>query len=108
MPELEASEHNLVFMQDNARPHKAKLVSDYYDESQVEVLDWLPQSPGLYLIKQGWVVMKQNLYTQDSFPSNRSNERILTIWVNLELGLFENLSDSIPERLEKVIKNKWI
>ena len=56
--------------------------------------------------------MKQNLYTQESFPSNRRDliERFLTIWDNLELGLFENLSDSIPERLEKVIKNKggWI
>ena len=94
------------------RPHKAKLVSDYYDENHVEVLDWPPQSPDLNPIEQVWAVMKQNLYTQDSFPSNRRDliERFLTIWDNLELGLFENLSDSIPERLEKVIKNKggWI
>jgi hypothetical protein len=99
-------------MQDNARPHKAKVVKDYYDENEVEVLDWPPQSPDLNPIEQVWAIMKQKLYTQDSFPSNKNDliERFLTIWDELELELFEDLSNSVTERLKKVIKNKggWI
>jgi hypothetical protein len=56
--------------------------------------------------------MKQKLYTQESFPSNKADliERFLTIWDELNLELLENLSNSISGRLEKVIKNKggWI
>jgi transposase len=90
----------------NARPHTAKVVSDY-DEQQVEVLDWPPQSPDLNTIEQIWAIMKQTLYTQESFPSNKADliERFLTIWDELNLDLLENLSNSISGRLEKV-KNR--
>ena len=114
VPELNASEHDLIFMQDNARPHPhtAKLVKNYYDENNVDVLDWPPQSPDLNPIEQIWAIMKQELYTQKSFPKNKNElvESFFTIWNNLKPKLLENLSDSIPERLEKVIKAKggWI
>ena len=112
VPELNASEHDLIFMQDNARPYSAKLVKNYYDENNVDVLDWPPQSPDLNPIEQIWAIMKQELYTQKSFPKNKNElvESFFTIWNNLKPKLLENLSDSIPERLEKVIKAKggWI
>jgi hypothetical protein len=42
LPEIEASEVDLIFMQDNARPHTAKVVRDYYHENNVQMLDWPP------------------------------------------------------------------
>ena len=112
MHELEASEVDLVFMQDNARPHTAKILKQYYDENDVELLDWPPQSPDLNPFEHIWAVMKQDLYTQGSFPTSKADliERFLTIWDNLELQIFENLSDSIPDQLKLAIQNKggWI
>ena len=112
IPEINASEHDLIFMQYDARPHKARIVRDYYDENNVAVLDWPPQSPDLNPIEQVWAIMKHELYTRKTFPKNRTEliETFLGIWDSLELKRFENLSDSIPERLEKVIENKggWI
>jgi hypothetical protein len=52
IPEINASDHDLIFMQDNARPHNAKIVRDYYDENNVVMLDWPPQSPDTLEIHQ--------------------------------------------------------
>jgi hypothetical protein len=108
MPEIEASDVELIFMQDNARPHTARVITDYYHENNVQMLDWPPQSPDLNPIEQIWAIMKQKLYTQKSFPKNKSEliASFFRIWDELPESLLVNLSDSIPERLEKVLKNK--
>jgi hypothetical protein len=108
MPEIQASGVDLIFMQDNARPHTARVVTDYYHENNVQMLDWPPQSPDLNPIEQIWAIMKEKLYSQKSFPKNRDEliTSFFRIWNELPASLLVNLSDSIPERLEKVIKNK--
>ena len=95
-------------MQDNARPHTAKVVRDYYHENNVQMLDWPPQSPDLNPIEQIWAIMKQKLYTQKSFPTNRDEliKSFFRIWDELPESLLVSLSNSIPERLELVLKNK--
>jgi hypothetical protein len=106
MPEIQASEVDLIFMQDNARPHTARVVTDYYHENNVQMLDWPPQSPDLNPIEQVWAIMKQKLYSQKSFPKNKSEliASFFKIWEELPPRLFVSLSDSIPERLELVLK----
>jgi hypothetical protein len=44
---------------------------DYYDENNVVVLDWPPQSPELNPFEQVWAFMKQELNTRKTFPKNR-------------------------------------
>ena len=72
------------------------------DERQNLVREYL-ENPNLAEIK---------LYTRNTLPKNRSEliEVFLDIWDSLELKLFEKLSDSMPERLERVIEYKggWI
>jgi hypothetical protein len=108
MPEIEASDVDLIFMQDNARPHTARVVTDYYHENNVQMLDWPPQSPDLNPIEQVLAIMKQKLYSQKSFPKNKSEliASFFKIWEELPPRLFVSLSDSIPKRLELVLKNK--
>jgi hypothetical protein len=108
MPEIEASEVELIFMQDNARPHTSPVVTDYYHENNVQMLDWPPQSPDLNPIEQVWGIMKQKLYTEKSFPTSKTDliARFFKIWEELPASLFVSLSDSVPERLELVLKNK--
>jgi hypothetical protein len=52
--------------------------------------------------------MKQKLYTQKSFPTNRDEliKSFFRIWDELPESLLVSLSNSIPERLELVLKNK--
>ena len=69
-PELEASEVPMIFMQDNAPCHKARVVMDYLRENNIRTLDWPPQSPDLNPIEHIWAIIKQNLYSYNDFPKN--------------------------------------
>jgi transposase len=84
-------------MQVNARPHTVRVVTDYYHENNVQMLDWPPQSPDLNPIEQIWAIMKQKIYTQKSFPENKSEliASFFRIWDELPESLLVNLSDSI-------------
>jgi hypothetical protein len=99
MPEIQASDVDLIFMQDNARPHTARVVTDYYHKNNVQMLDWPPQI---------WAIMKEKLYFQKSFPKNR--DELITPFFRIcnefPASLLVSLPDSIPDRLEKVLKNK--
>ena len=44
---LTVQQHNLVFQQDNVRPHVAHIVTEKLEQSSVEVLPWPARSPDL-------------------------------------------------------------
>ena len=39
--------NNFILMQDNARPHTARLTMDYLYHEGIEVMDWPARSPDL-------------------------------------------------------------
>lgn len=112
VPELNASPHDLIFMQDNARPHTAKIVKDYFAEKNVELVDWPAQSPDLNPIENIWAIIKQQLYSQEKFASTPADliNRVLNIWSELQQDLLERLSNSVVHRLHGVIDRKggWL
>jgi hypothetical protein len=57
-PELAASGPPMVFMQDNAPCHKARVVMDFLRREGVETLDWPPQSLDMNPIKNRWAKIK--------------------------------------------------
>jgi len=112
IPEINASEKDLIYMQDNAPCHKAKVVMEYLDEMNVETMNWPPQSPDLNPIENLWAIIKEKLYREKLFPRNKAEliDRVFTIWDELEPELMERLADSFIKRLKLVVKSKgkWI
>ena len=51
MTALLQDDKDLLFMQDNARPHTAKNTIKYFDDNFIKLLEWPPYSPDLNIME---------------------------------------------------------
>ena len=58
-PEIDAAELTMVFMQDNAPCHAARVVTQFFAKNEIETLNWPPQSPDMNPIEKLWSIIKQ-------------------------------------------------
>ena len=95
------------FWQDNAPCHKAKKVMKWLSDHNVELIEWPGNSPDLNPIENCWNFTKNRLSTCNTSSVPRLSHEILKMWTTeMELDYFRNLSDSMPKRLQMVIKCK--
>ena len=104
-PELEASPRTLTFMQDNAPAHKAKKVMEYFAQKGISVLNWPPQSPDLNPIELIWAIIKEKLYSENSFPNTKDEliTRVFKIWNEISEKTLERLCNGVIHRLRAVV-----
>lgn len=55
-------ELGIIFMQDNASIHGAKIVKKWFEEYGIPVMDWPPYSPDLNPIEYMWFPLKHGVY----------------------------------------------
>ncbi|GFV24400.1 transposable element Tcb2 transposase [Trichonephila clavipes] len=87
-------------MQDNARPHVAKTVRDFYSSRHMQLLLWPSYSPDMSPIEHVWDLVGR-LLTRDPRPAASKAEillRIQAIWNSLPQADSQNLFDSMPRR----------
>ena len=46
-------------MEDNARPYTAALTQTYFENRDIQKIEWSPQSPDLNPIENVWIKMKR-------------------------------------------------
>ncbi len=70
------------------------------------VLKWTPFSPDLNPIENLWAILGRK--TRERKPQNEYQLfQILTeAWESMDKGILNNLVDSLPRRIEAVIKNE--
>lgn len=117
LPILLSSTPGAIFQQDNAPSHTAHLVRDYLTKLGYEVIDWPPISPDLNPIENLWTLLKQKIYQlQPELLHMRNNSATLELmiataqqaWQELDLSILEHLSETMPHRVEAIIKsNGW-
>jgi transposase len=54
-------QHHLIFQQDNARPHVARVCQDFLANHNINPLDWPPYSPDLSPIEHLWDEMERRV-----------------------------------------------
>lgn len=97
--------NQFILMHDNARPHVARVVTDYLDEVGIERLDWPACSPDLNLIEHFWDQLKRAVRRRPVQPSTLQELRIA---LSGEYNLIPQerivtLIYSMPSRMRSVI-----
>jgi hypothetical protein len=108
LPELAAAGRPMVFMQDNAPCHKARIVMDFLAKNNIETLDWPPQSPDMNPIENLWAIIKARRQKKYGTPKTKQDliDQIFDIWDNIEDSIVENLANSANKRVNEVLKLK--
>ena len=95
-----------LVINDNAPVHRAHTVDNYKDQSEVTSMKWLAQSPDLNIIQNIWLYMKRELQKSAINIATKNDllREIQSVWWNIELDYIRNVYQSIPDRLDNVIK----
>lgn len=112
LPTLLANE-DAIFQYDNAPTHTAYIVQELLRELGVNVMDWPPYSPDLNPIENLWALLKADILRLRPWlremPNNQETWAELVdtaqyAWENLTVHHFVNLAETMPHRVEEVIK----
>ena len=98
--------NDFVLMDDNARPHRARIVTDYLATETIERMDWPSCSPDLNPIEHAWDMLQQAVSRRPVLPTNRQ-ELTLALqqeWARLPQIAFRRLIRSMQRRCRAVIQ----
>ena len=109
----------ITFQQDNARSHTCKKVKAFFNIATTEhgftvMGDWPPYSPDMNLIENLWAHLKLELHRRypdtatlcgsPQYIRQRIAERVQEVWWTIGEEVLEHLIDSMPHRVEALIK----
>lgn len=60
-----------IFMDENARPQRARIVNEYFESETIQRMDWSCLSPDLNPIEHAWDILKQRISARPTLPQNR-------------------------------------
>jgi len=108
---------DIVFQQDNARPHTAKrtqsLLENWALAHGFSLMEWPPNSPDMNPIEHLWAHLKLKLHQR--YPDTRClqgspdairwilRERLMEIWWEIGEGVLRDLVDSMPRRVHALL-----
>ncbi|UYV76586.1 K02A2.6-like, partial [Cordylochernes scorpioides] len=97
--------HNLILMDDNVRPHRARLVNEYLQSENIRRMDWPARSPDLNPIEHVWDALGRRIGARHPSPKTLVELRtaLLEEWGLLPLDLLQSLVNSMGARCETLI-----
>ncbi|GFV12055.1 transposable element Tcb1 transposase [Trichonephila clavipes] len=90
-----------IFQQDNARPHVARIVKNFFINHQIELLPWPANPPDLSPIENMWSMVAQRL-TQITTPAATPDQlwqRVEAAWSAVPQEHIQSLFESMPRRV---------
>lgn len=95
-----------IFQQDGASCHTAKTTRNWFENHNIEVMDWPSSSPDLNVIETLWHKMKQKLRNNPQRTQEGLKSKIREVYDSVSPEECQALVNSMPKRILAVIKAK--
>ena len=93
-----------IFQQDNAPCHTAKVVKESIEANNIDILSWPGNSPDLNAIEHIWDHLARQVAKEKFSNGQELLDKLKVEWEKIPLCFLEKLIDSMPQRIEAVIK----
>lgn len=100
-------EDEWMFQQGVAAAPSVHITWEFFEASDMEVLDWLAKSLDLNIIENMWRQLVRVVYVNGRQYKNvcHLQDAIMTAWHSIDLHYIRNLYRSITTRLVSVVEN---
>jgi transposase len=97
---------NFLLMNDNARPHMARIVVRYLEQVGIRLLPWPADSPDLNPIEHVWDFLGKRVRGRQLRPETLNGLRVALKeeWAQIPQDYITTLTQSMPNRLRDVIR----
>ena len=105
VPFAENVGQNIIFMDDNARAHRARLVTEFLKGQKIERMEWPAGSPDINPIQHVWDMMGRSLEQLEAHRLGLQQLRVAleAAWDALDVRDINRLISSMKQRCEAVI-----
>lgn len=96
---------NFSYVDDNARPHRARIINNFFEENEIPRLIWPSRSPDLNPIEHVWDVLGRRLSNRRRQPVNLNElaNAVMEEWPLVSQDVIDNCINSMPRRCQAVI-----
>ena len=105
---LDMPEEEGIFQQDNNPKHTSRKADQWFEDNNIQVLQWPAQSPDMNPIEHLWHHLKSQLQKYDLPPKGVHElwERVVKEWDEIPPEVCQRLIESMPRRIQAVIRAK--
>ncbi|GFY12089.1 transposable element Tcb2 transposase [Trichonephila clavipes] len=104
-PYTAAIGNDFILMDDNARPHRARIVEEYLENHGLERMEWPARSPDLNPIEHLWDYLGRGCCFKSSSRSlHELKQGLLCVWSSLPIPVSDNLINSLGNRCRQCIQ----
>ena len=93
-----------VMQQGNDPKHRAHIGTHWLEEKEVELLKWPLFSPDLNPIEHMWDEVERRMKKEKPKNETELKQSLLRVWVGIGTDITKKLVDSVPNRLNEVIR----
>ncbi len=93
-------DHRLMLQHDNARPHVARICTQFLEAEKIPVLAWPAYSPDMSPIEHVWDTLDRRIRQRIPVPANiqQLHTAIEEEWTNIPQATINNLINSMQRR----------
>ncbi|GFS97212.1 transposable element Tcb2 transposase [Trichonephila clavipes] len=105
-PYAAAIGNDFILMDDNARPHRARIVEEYLEDHGLERMEWPARSPDLNPIEHLWDYLGREVAALNPPPRSlhELKQGLLCVWSSLPIPVSDNLINSMGNRYRHCIQ----